>query len=75
MEYVLQTYANDLQDHFFGQTFKLECGLNDYENIILIASQKDLLQELAARNHEVWWPSFLLQWKTMNLVVDCHKRH
>lgn len=38
VEYVLQTYANDLQDHFFGEIFKLECGLDDYDNIRLIAS-------------------------------------
>jgi hypothetical protein len=38
MEYVLQTYANDLQDHCFGEIFKLECGLDDYDNIRLIAS-------------------------------------
>jgi hypothetical protein len=75
VEYVLQTYANVLRDHFFGGIFKLECGPDDYENIRLIASQKDLLQQLAPGDHEVWWPSFLLQWKTMSLVVDCYKRH
>ncbi len=61
VEYVLQTYANDLQDHFFGESFKLECGPDDYDNIRLIASLKDLLQELAPRDHKIWWPSFLLQ--------------
>jgi hypothetical protein len=62
VEYVLQTYANDLEDHFFGGIFKLECGPDDYDNIRLTAShgQKDLLRELAPTNHKVLWPSFLL---------------
>jgi len=53
VEYVLQTYANVLRDHFFGGIFKLECGPDDYDNIRLIASQKDLLQQLAPGDHEI----------------------